>query len=99
MKLMLALERKRTTALYGYHHYCKKHQKIVDHNHIDECELTMRPGIKISEITSPLASVDTIWEIEPSVMREMEHNLDWLSKRIALIEGTLYMLVKAKNPS
>ena len=37
--LALAISAKRTRVHFGQRHYCVKHEKIVDKNHIDECDL------------------------------------------------------------
>ena len=46
--------------------FCVKYNELVDSFHIDECNLIFVGEIKISEMTSPLESVYSIWEITPS---------------------------------
>jgi hypothetical protein len=75
MKLILALELRRTTAIFGHHHYCHKHRQIVDHQHLDECDLIKNPKIKNSAIVAPLTKVETIWEMEPQEFKMMEEHL------------------------
>lgn len=99
MRMLLALERNRTTAVFGHHHYCKRHEQIVDHKHINYCDLLKRKNVKNSEIVAPLEKVDTIRELEPTVMKKMEDEVMWLVKRIETIENKIYFLIKAKRPT
>ena len=37
--LMLAISAKRTMSNYGKRHFCRKHGKLLDKKHIDECDI------------------------------------------------------------
>lgn len=60
LRLALALERKRTTDSYGYHHYRRTHKEIVDYEHIDCCDFLNKPNQKITEIEKLLMTVESI---------------------------------------
>ena len=64
MRLMLALERKRTTDTFGTHHYCKTHEQMVDEHHIDECSHLNIIAGKVSDIVKPLEGVKSIWDLD-----------------------------------
>ena len=60
-KLLTALSRNITEVKYGDCHYCHKHQKCVDINHIDECDCIMEPNYKITEIIKVLNVRTVSW--------------------------------------
>jgi hypothetical protein len=57
MRLMLALERKRTTDTYGTLHFCKTHDQLVDKLHIDECTHLKSVDSKITDLVNPISEV------------------------------------------
>lgn len=84
MKFALALSRKRTSAYYGTNHWCKTHNQLVDHKHIDMCELIKLKDedCKVSEIIKPLDEVQSLWDLENSLLRQLIDRLGTVSKTI-----------------
>ena len=72
--MILALEKNRTTETYGTHHFCKKHNEIVDKDHINNCDLLYIEGTRVTDIVAKLSEVDSIWELTPTELNSM-----WLS--------------------
>jgi hypothetical protein len=71
----MSLELKKTTFVYGHHHYCKKHNEIVDSKHIDKCDMLTVEGTTPTEIVKPLQNVESIWDLKEAdlgkLMREV----------------------------
>lgn len=42
--LMLSVSTNRTQIHFGHRHLCMKHEKVVDKNHIDDCDLLIKDG-------------------------------------------------------
>jgi len=49
LRIILALEHKRTTDTFWTHHYYKTHDQIVDKHHIDVCDYLVIFNRKITE--------------------------------------------------
>ncbi len=63
LKLLMALTRKRTEVTYGHVHYCHKHSCCVNENHIDQCDLIIQNGYKVTDIPAVLEGKNSIWEL------------------------------------
>jgi hypothetical protein len=88
LRLILALEKCRTTEIYGTNHFCKKHNQIVDKLHIDECDLiNEKEDTKVTDLVTKLQLVDSIWEMEPSELEDMWRRVRALEATIARLEG------------
>ena len=74
-KLLTALSKNSTEVIYGHYHYCNKHQKCVDINHIVESDWIMESKYKITEIIKVLNGKDSIWELEQTELVELQSRL------------------------
>ena len=62
LRLLMALTRSRTEVTYGHSHWCHKHEKLVKHEHLDECDCSTPGEYKISSITWVLDGKNSIWD-------------------------------------
>jgi hypothetical protein len=70
---------------------------LVDHLHIDQCDLIKIKDFKNSKIVEPLAQVDSLWEIESGKLEVVKESLAWLNGRLERLNGSIYVLVNAKR--
>ena len=79
LRLLMALTRSRTEVTYGHSHWCYKHDRLVEHEHLDECECIASKDYKISEITKVLDGKDSIWELQHEHMVTLKQRLKTLN--------------------
>lgn len=96
-RLILALERKRTTDTFGTHHYCKSHNQIVDTHHIDDCSHLKLFDHPISEVVKILQGTNCIWDLELQDLTSLQRKLQIKQAAMQRLEGKEYLKVKASR--
>jgi len=74
-RLILALERKRTTDTFGTYHNCVIHNQIVDKFHINECSHLAIYEHPVTDIVQPLANTNSIRNLELATLIKMQSSL------------------------
>ena len=88
----MAIERGATTHKYSKNHYCKAHQKIVDRNHRDECELIQEYDYKISEIVDILKEKESLYDLDQADLMVLHQRLTKLKEKLdKLVESGIFV--------
>jgi hypothetical protein len=90
----MALSCKRTAVKFGYHHYCKVHNQLVDAKHIDVCVCIKPSTGKVTSTITPLEGLKNMWDIEGGKLKEMQALLTkFKDKIIRLCKNGQYTVV------
>ena len=91
--MLLALSASRTKVQWGEKHFCKKHDKVVNKHHIDECDLlygTYKPTAFNEELNNIPLNLLSVNKYD-----ELEKHLDSLHRRITSLETSgIYISLK-----
>lgn len=82
MKLAIALDRNRTVVEFGYAHFCKRHNTLVDFDHINKCELIKPAKGNVTDIILPLSKVSSIWDLEGDQIKALKKDLTDLNTKL-----------------